>query len=60
LEIEFDDKESPVKRQSFSLVARFLTNRPIRAQMMMAKMGEIWQPECGMDVEEVQPGLFVF
>jgi hypothetical protein len=28
--------------------------------MMMAKMGEIWQPECGMDVEEVQPGLFVF
>ncbi|XP_045807554.1 uncharacterized protein LOC123904150 [Trifolium pratense] len=59
LEITLDE-ESHVNKQSFNLVGRFLTNRPIRVNMMMGKMGDIWQPGRGMDVEEAYPGLFVF
>jgi hypothetical protein len=58
LEIEID--ETQVQKQSFNLVGRFLTNRPIRTNMMMNKMGDIWQPGRGMDIEEVHPGLYVF
>jgi 14-3-3 protein epsilon len=60
LEIAFDDEETPIQKQSFNLVGRFLTNRPIRTSIMMSKMGDIWQPGKGMDIEEAQPGLFIF
>jgi uncharacterized protein YozE (UPF0346 family) len=60
LEIAFDDEETPIQKQSFNLVGRFLTNRPIRTSIMMSKMGDIWQPGKGMDIEEAQLGLFIF
>jgi hypothetical protein len=60
LEISLDEEEAQVNKQSFNLVGRFLTNRPIRVNMMMGKMGDIWQPGRGMDVEEAYPNLFVF
>jgi hypothetical protein len=43
LEIDIDDETLTVQQKSFSLVGRFLTNWPIRTQMMMNKMGDIWQ-----------------
>jgi hypothetical protein len=60
LEIDLNEEEIREKQQSFNLVGRFLTNRPIRVNMMMSKLGDIWQPGKGMNIEEVQPGLFVF
>jgi 14-3-3 protein epsilon len=60
LEIDFNEEEVRRQQQSFNLVGRFLTNRPIRTNMMMNKMGDIWQPGKGMNIEETQPGLFVF
>jgi hypothetical protein len=60
LEIEVGDERQQIEKQSFNLVGRFLTNKPIRVKMLMEKMGDIWQPGRGMDIEEPYPGLFVF
>jgi hypothetical protein len=62
LEINFSEEEEEVRRQqqSFNLVRRFLTNRPIRVIMMISKMGDIWQPGKGMNIKEIQLGVFVF
>jgi hypothetical protein len=60
LEIEFSEEEVRRQQQSFNLVRRFLTNRPIRVIMMISKMGDIWQPGKGMNIKEIQPGVFVF
>jgi 14-3-3 protein epsilon len=60
LEIQIDEEDTQVQKQSFNLVGRFLTNRPIKVKTMMDKMGDIWQPGKGMDIEEAHPGLFVF
>ncbi|MCH81632.1 DUF4283 domain protein [Trifolium medium] len=60
LELEIDEDGPQKKEQYFCLVGRFLTNRPIRVKTMMSKMGEIWQPGRGMDIEEAYPGLFIF
>jgi hypothetical protein len=60
LEIQLEDDERVVQKTSFRLVGRFLTNRPIRAKVMIDKMGDIWQPGRGITIEEAYPGLFVF
>jgi hypothetical protein len=60
LEIEVGDERQQIEKQSFNLVGRFLTNKPIRVKMLIDKMGDIWQPGRGMDIEEPYPGLFVF
>jgi hypothetical protein len=60
LEIEADNDAPQTQKQFFCLVERFLTNRPIKVKTMMNKMGEIWQPGRGMDIEEAYPGLFIF
>ncbi|MCI08776.1 DUF4283 domain protein, partial [Trifolium medium] len=60
LELVPDNDVPQIKKNSFSLVGRFLTNRPIRVKTMMSKMGEIWQPGRGMDIEEAYPGLLIF
>ncbi|MCH93853.1 DUF4283 domain protein, partial [Trifolium medium] len=61
LELEIDDANVQAQRQQqFCLVGRFLTNMPIRVKTMMSKMGDIWQPGKGMDIEEAYPGLFIF
>jgi 14-3-3 protein epsilon len=60
LEIEIDEDQSQDKRQQFWLVGRFLTNRPIRVNTMINKMGDIWQRGKGMDIEEAYPVLFIF
>jgi 14-3-3 protein epsilon len=60
LEIQIDEEDTQVQKQSFNLVGRFLTNRPIKVKTMMDKMRDIWQPGKGMDIEEAHPGLFVF
>jgi 14-3-3 protein epsilon len=60
LELEIVDDQPQVNRQQFLLIGRFLTNRPIRVKTMINKMGDIWQPGKGMDIEEVYPGLFIF
>ncbi|MCI30129.1 hypothetical protein A2U01_0051338 [Trifolium medium] len=60
LEIDLNEEEVRTQQKTFNLVGRFLTNRPIRVNMMMNKMRDIWQPGKGMNIEEVQPGLFMF
>jgi 14-3-3 protein epsilon len=60
LEIVLDEDGSQGQQPSYCLVGKFLTNRPVRGKMMIEKMGDIWQPGKGMDVEEAHKGLFVF
>jgi len=42
------------------LMGRFLTNRPIRSYMMMEKIKTFWNPVKGVEIQEVEPGLYSF
>ncbi|CAH9105120.1 unnamed protein product [Cuscuta epithymum] len=47
-------------RTSWSMVGRFLTDKPIRFDKMLQVMASIWRPSRGVDATELQDNLFQF
>ncbi|XP_019195633.1 PREDICTED: uncharacterized protein LOC109189296 [Ipomoea nil] len=41
-------------------VGRFLTTKVVKLEYMRHVMASVWQPVWGMQVTEIQPGLFMF
>ncbi|XP_019192094.1 PREDICTED: uncharacterized protein LOC109186530 [Ipomoea nil] len=46
--------------QTWRLVGRFLTTKLVKAEFMSQVMASVWQPVKGVQVSELQPGLFLF
>lgn len=63
-DVEFEyaqgEEESVVSDLSLCLVGRFLTDKGIRVSLMKDKMADIWRPCRGVQINEVEPGLFLF
>ncbi|XP_019167834.1 PREDICTED: uncharacterized protein LOC109163540 [Ipomoea nil] len=49
-----------VQNQTWSIVGRLLTDRPIRTEMMKRVLASVWRPLMGIEVVDVQPNLFLF
>ncbi|XP_019171983.1 PREDICTED: uncharacterized protein LOC109167423 [Ipomoea nil] len=44
----------------WAIVGRFLTAKAIKLEFMRQVMASVWQPVRGVQVTEIQPGLFLF
>ncbi|KAL6494399.1 hypothetical protein OROGR_031199 [Orobanche gracilis] len=51
---------SAVDRDTWSLVGRFLTDKPIKVEAMQRVMASVWRPTRGVDVFEIGENLFRF
>jgi len=60
LEFQFDEPPTVTTDARLRLVGRFLTNRPIRSYMMMEKMETFWNPVKGVDIQEIEQGMYTF
>ncbi|GAU41105.1 hypothetical protein TSUD_139740 [Trifolium subterraneum] len=60
LELLFDETRENNTEPEFTLVGRFLIDRPIRFRMMRLKISEYWSPVCGVSIKEVKSNLFLF
>lgn len=60
LEIQPDISPSQPADTNLQLIGRFLTNRPIRNYMIMAKIETFWNPLRCIKIEEIEPGLYSF
>ncbi|XP_019181987.1 PREDICTED: uncharacterized protein LOC109177140 [Ipomoea nil] len=45
---------------SWAVVGRFLTAKVVKLEYMRNAMASVWQPVRGVQITEVQPGLFLF
>jgi hypothetical protein len=63
-EIEIPEDEEQRVGDAFDpalcLVGRFLTNRPVRTNMVKGHMSDVWTPVRGVTIKEVNPGIFIF
>jgi hypothetical protein len=69
LEEEEDEIELPEEElarggggfnHALCLIGRFLTNKPIRSHMVKGHMRDVWSLVKGIDVREVNMGVFIF
>lgn len=54
------DVEEQVNRYDLCLVGRFLTEKNINVRAMTSKMADIWKPTMGINIKEIDPGIFLF
>jgi len=47
-------------QEVWMVVGRFLTNKLVKIEFMRQVMASVWQPVKGVQISEVQPGLFLF
>jgi hypothetical protein len=62
LEVEIGDTSERIKEinPAWCFAGRFLTNRPIRTDMMKVAMAGVWSPVRGVTVKRSNSGVFVF
>ncbi|MCH84643.1 DUF4283 domain protein [Trifolium medium] len=62
LEVEIGDTSEGIKEinPAWCFAGRFLTNRPIRTDMMKVAMAGVWCPVRGVTVKQSNNGVFVF
>ncbi|XP_019179040.1 PREDICTED: uncharacterized protein LOC109174251 [Ipomoea nil] len=46
--------------RTWRLIGRFLTTKLVKMEFMSQVMASVWQPVKGVQVSELQPGLFLF
>ncbi|XP_019164464.1 PREDICTED: uncharacterized protein LOC109160636 [Ipomoea nil] len=46
--------------ETWAVVGRFLTTKLVKLEFMKQVMASVWQPVRGVQVTEIQPGLFLF
>lgn len=54
------DVDEQVNRYELCLVGRFLTEKNINVRAMTSKMADIWNPMMGINIKEIDPGIFLF
>lgn len=65
-EVVVQDENQPEERMeervdlSLCLVGRFWTEKPIRSHIMKDRMGDIWRQGRGVNIKEIEKGLFLF
>lgn len=52
--------EEEINRYELCLVGRFLTEKGINTRAMMSKMADVWKPTMGINIKEIDPGIFLF
>ncbi|XP_019160472.1 PREDICTED: uncharacterized protein LOC109157046 [Ipomoea nil] len=55
-----NDVEATTTKPTWRLVGRFLTTKIIKLEFMSQVIASVWQPVMGVQVAEIQPGLFLF
>jgi hypothetical protein len=59
-EFEFDEAGEDVGDLRWCLAGRFLGDKIIHANSMMARMADLWRPVRGVSIKEAKAGLFLF
>lgn len=54
------DAEAEVNRYELCVVGRFMTERNINVNAMKTKMADVWRPAMGINIKELEPGVFLF
>lgn len=49
-----------VNKYDLCLVGRFLTEKNINTRAMRSKMADIWKPTMGVNIKELEQGIFLF
>ncbi|XP_019182107.1 PREDICTED: uncharacterized protein LOC109177245 [Ipomoea nil] len=57
---EEDDGEVGEEEETWKVVGRFLTQKMIKLDFMRQVLASVWQPVKGVQVTEIQKGLFLF
>jgi hypothetical protein len=57
---EFDDEGEDVGDLRWCLAGRFLGDKIIHVNSMMARMADLWRPVRGVSIKEAKAGLFLF
>lgn len=55
-----DGVEEEVNRYELCLAGRFLTEKNINIRAMKSKMADIWKPTMGINIKELELGIFFF
>lgn len=42
------------------VVGRFLTERSVNARAMKTKLADVWRPAMGINIREIDQGIFMF
>lgn len=53
------DVEEEVNKYDLCLILRYLTEKNINTRTMKKKMAYIWKPTMGMNIKEIDPGIFL-
>ncbi|KAL8107081.1 hypothetical protein AgCh_023757 [Apium graveolens] len=60
-DFSFDEGvEEQVNRYELCLVGRFLTEKSINTRAMTSKLADVWKPTMGINIKEIDPGIFLF
>lgn len=54
------DVEEAVNKYELCLVGRFLTEKNINVNAMKSKMADVWRPAMGINIKEIEAGIFLF
>ncbi|CAN0882001.1 hypothetical protein LINGRAHAP2_LOCUS14559 [Linum grandiflorum] len=57
---EEQQKITNIEDLDLRVVRSFLTRRPINFNVMRVHMADIWQPGCGIKIEDLGDCLFLF
>ena len=52
--------EAEGNKYELCVVGRFLTGRSINVNAMKTKMADVWRPAMGVNIKEVESGIFLF
>lgn len=54
------DVEEATNKYELCLVGRFLTEKSINVRVMKSKLADIWKPAMGINIKEIETGIFLF
>lgn len=54
------DIEEEVNKYELCLIGRFLTEKNINTRTMKVKMADIWKPAMGINIKELETGIYLF
>lgn len=52
--------EEQINKYDLCLVGRFLTEKNVNTRAMTSKMADVWKPTMGVNIKEIDPGIFLF
>ncbi|KAL8106936.1 hypothetical protein AgCh_023655 [Apium graveolens] len=54
------DVDIAINKYELCVVGRFVTERNINVNAMKTKMADVWRPTMGINIKEIEPGIFLF